>query len=93
MVELEEVPAVLKSCVILPVYKGGSKDPLDVNSYRGITLTSVVAKLLEILVLERMNPLLSEANFPHVNQTAYVRSVSCADAIFETKEAIALQRW
>ena len=39
--------------MVVPVYKGGGKDPLKVNSYRGITLsTSVMAKVLEFLLLE-----------------------------------------
>ena len=31
---------------------------------------------------------LKEAGFPHSSQTAYQRSVSCADAIFSTQEAL-----
>ena len=38
--ELEQIPAALKLGITVPVYKGGGKDPLDVNSYRGITLNS-----------------------------------------------------
>ena len=74
---------------ITPVYKGGGKDPLDKNSYRGITVTSVLAKLLEYLILERLNVVLLESGVPHVNQTAYRRHVGCADAIFVTQETIA----
>ena len=40
------------------------------NSYWGVTLTSVIAKVLESLVLERMQDILIEAGVPHVNQTA-----------------------
>ena len=32
---------MLKSGVVVPVYKGGGKDPKSVHSYRGVTLTSV----------------------------------------------------
>ena len=48
IVELESVPAVLKRGVVVPVYKGGGKDPMKVDSYRGITLTSMIAKSLGI---------------------------------------------
>ena len=34
VVDLEVVPSVLKSGILVPVYKGGGKDPMDVNSYR-----------------------------------------------------------
>ena len=45
IMELEQIPAALKLGITVPVYKGGGKDPLDVNSYRGITLNSVISKV------------------------------------------------
>ena len=89
VVELEVVPGVLKRGVVVPVYKSGGKDPLKLDSYRGVTLTSMVGKVLEFLLLERMRMVFLEENLPHVNQTAYQKSVSCADAIFATQEVIA----
>ena len=89
VVELEVVPDVLKRGLIVPVYKGGGKDPLSVDSYRGVTLTSMVAKVLEFLVLQRLQPVFMEAGLPHVNQSAYRKAVSCANAIFATQEIIA----
>ena len=85
---LESIPPSLKLGVIIPVYKGKGHDPLDPNSYRGITLTSVLSKCLEKILLHRMEMPLKEAGFPHSSQTAYQRSVSCADAIFSTQEAL-----
>ena len=75
----------VESLKTIPVYKGGGKDPLDVNSYRGITLNSVISKVLELLILERLDPLFTDAGLPHPNQSAYRRNVSCADAIFATQ--------
>ena len=89
VVELEVVPDVLKQGLIVPVYKGGGKDPLRVDSYRGVTLTSMVAKVLEFLFLERLQLVFMETGLPHVNQSAYRKAVSCADAIFATQEIIA----
>ena len=48
VVELEVVLEILKRGLVMPVYKGGGKD-LRVGSYRGVTLTSMVAKVLEFL--------------------------------------------
>ena len=62
--------------------------PLDTNSYRGVTLTSVLAKVLETLTLMRMQFHFSERKIPHLNQTAYRKGVSCAEAIFSTMEVI-----
>ena len=88
-VELESVPTVLKKGVAVPVYKGGGKDPMKMDSYRGITLTSMVAKVLEFLLLERLESIFLEAGLPHINQSAYRKGVSCGDAVFATQEVIA----
>ena len=53
-IDLESVPDSLKRGVVVLVYKGSGKDPLQVESYRGVTLSSVVTKVLEFLVLERL---------------------------------------
>ena len=88
VVDVEQIPTCLKLGITIPVYKGGGKDPLNVNSYRGITLNSVISKVLETLILNRLEPLFMEAGLPHPNQSAYRKSVSCADAIFATQEVI-----
>ena len=56
-----------------PVYKAGGKDPLEADSYRGITLTSVWAKLLESPIVQRLVPLMDDLCLSHVNQTGYRR--------------------
>ena len=86
IIRLEVIPDALKVGNIVPIYKGGGKDPLDVHSYRGITLTSGVAKVLEFLLLDRLKLVLLEAGLPHINQSAYMSNVSCTD---DTQEVVA----
>ena len=69
IIELECVPESLKVGIVTPLYKGGGKNPLDRNSYRGITLSLVLAKVLESLILVRLKIVLAESGFPHMNQT------------------------
>ena len=45
----EGIPDIMKRGKLVPVYKGGGKDPLKTDSYRGIILTSIVVKVLEFL--------------------------------------------
>jgi len=73
IIEREVVPEVLKMGDIVLVYKGGGKDPLRMDSYCGITLTSVIAKVLESLVLERMQDILKEAGIPHINHAVGIQ--------------------
>ena len=65
----------LKQGITVPVYKSGGKDPLNVNSYRSITINSVISKVLETLILNRFEPLFMDAGVPHPNQSAYRKSV------------------
>ena len=88
IVNFEAIPTQFKVDIIVPIYKGKGKDPLLPGSYRGITLTSVIAKTFEYLFLDRMLPVLSDNYVPHLNQTAYQRRVSCADATFSCQEII-----
>ena len=74
--------------MIVPVHKGKGRDPLNCNNYRGITLTSVLSKCLEVIILERLLSLFVDIGFPHPSQTAYQRGLSCIDAIFSTQETI-----
>ena len=71
IVDFEAIPSQFKVGIIVPIYKCKRKDPLIPGSYRGITLTSVIAKIFEYLLLDRMLPLLSDNCVRHLNQTAY----------------------
>ena len=59
------------------------------DSYWGVMLSSIEDKILEFLCLVRPEVVFFGANLPHVNQTAYQWSVSCADTTFTTQEVIA----
>ena len=86
IIALEEIPTCLNERLIIPVYKGNGKDPLLPDSYRGITLSSVITKLFEIVLLQRLTPFLEEVEFPDFSPTAYQKGISCSDAIFEMQE-------
>ena len=38
IIELEAIPDFMKMGLVVPVYKGGGKDPMKMDSYRGITI-------------------------------------------------------
>ena len=60
----------------------------SIGDRNGIVLTSVWAKLLEILILQRLLPIMVDLDLPHINQTGYRKGNSCADAIFAILEVI-----
>ena len=88
IIELETIPDHLNLAIVTPVYKGSGRDPLDQGSYRGISVTPVITKLLELLILARLEPHLEELGVPHPNQSGYRKHTSCADAICSTAELI-----
>ena len=70
---------------------GGAKHPLKSYSYlncmyREVSLTSMVAKILDILLLEHWVLAFLEAGLPHDNQIRYRREVSCADVISKSRD-------
>ena len=48
VVDMEVVPSTLKSGIVVLVYKGGGKNPVLADSYRGVTLSSVFAKVKRV---------------------------------------------
>ena len=90
IVELEMIPDFMKKGSVVPVYKGGSKDPMRMDNYRGITIAPVLSKVLEFLILGRLQDAIQMPGMPHINQTAYKKKTSCADAIFASLEMISV---
>ena len=69
---LEDVPQCMKDGLVIPVHKGQGKNLLQVNSYRGITLSPVLSKIFEIVLLQRLSPL-QDSGSPDILQTVYQR--------------------
>ena len=46
IIRLEKFPHVFKESITIPLYKGGNKCKMDRNNYRGITIQSIVCKIL-----------------------------------------------
>ena len=63
ILELHYVPKSFCSSTILPLFKGGSKNPTDPGSYRGISLSSNLSKVFEHTLM----PLLSADLLPSIH--------------------------
>ena len=88
MIRITYIPKSLKQSLIIPVYKGGNKPKDSVNSYRGISLTPVINKVFEKLVLNRIKPWLTKHNFPPPLQQAFREKTDCVSLSFAVQEAI-----
>lgn len=88
IIQCETIPSYLSSAILVPIYKGKGRNPLMTTSYRGISLTSVIVKLFEYILLQRMTPILSDRGIPHYTQTAFQKGISCADPTEVVQEAV-----
>ena len=67
----------LKKGLILPFHKGKGKDTQDPKNYRGITLTSTFAKLLELVLKPSMDKSLKADCIPDEQQFGFQKNHSC----------------
>jgi hypothetical protein len=84
MLQSRHIPAPFKTGTVLPILKK-RKDPLDPGSYRGITITSVLGKALENIILDRMSPHQSQSQL----QFGFTKGKSPLMAALLSSEVIA----
>ncbi|XP_063431682.1 uncharacterized protein LOC134714370 [Mytilus trossulus] len=86
IIQTRYTPLDWKTSVIIPLFKGGHKNKTDPNSYRGISLTSCIAKIFEKSLYPRFDSL--HIKFPHQSQMAYQKELSSIHASFNLQEPI-----
>jgi hypothetical protein len=79
------IPAMLKSGTLTPVLKKG-KDQTDPSNYRGITVTSIIMKVVEKAWLLRAAPIINEKQNPM--QRGFTKASSSMNAALLVSEAI-----
>ncbi|XP_063956703.1 uncharacterized protein LOC135154472 [Lytechinus pictus] len=71
------IPSSLKDALIIPLHKGKGKPIHDPSSYRGISLTSCMSKLLENVLKPHIEKPLSSVNVPDELQFGFQAGKSC----------------
>ena len=82
------LPAMMRSGCLTPVLKKGIPPPLDPGSYRGITVTSILAKTLEHVMLQKHQESLTQSEL----QFGFTKSRNPVMAALVLTEAIAEAR-
>ena len=80
-VQKGKVPAAWKDANVVPIYKGSGKPKDDVGSYRPVSLTSVLGKVLEKLISTRMMDYLNENNILSDNQFGFRNGRNCEQVL------------
>ena len=79
------IPDIIKTGILTPVLKKG-KDPTKTSNYRGITVTSIIMKVIEKAWLLRAIPTLMEQQNPM--QRGFTQSSSSINAALLVSEAL-----
>lgn len=72
-------PTSLKSSIIIPIFKSGSRD--SVTNYRPIALLPSLSKIIEKIINTRLIGFLDKHNFFSSNQYGFRKKLSTSDAI------------
>ena len=91
IIQYEYVPVNFRRGIQIPLYKGKNAPPLDTNSYRGITLLSILNKLFEVLIWQRMEGWWNETQVISELQGACRKGVSCIHTAMLLQETIATE--
>jgi len=82
------IPRAFKHSVIIPLYKGKHKPKNVVGSYRGVSLSPILNKVLEKVILLRLKPWLATKDFPPPLQQAGRDKTNCVCLSYVVQEAI-----
>ena len=91
IVRQEYIPINFRRGIQIPLYKGKNAPPLDTNSYRGITLLSILNKLFEVLIWGRMEGWWNETQVISPLQGACRKGVSCVHTAMLLQETVATE--
>ena len=72
-----QVPSAWKEANVVPIYKGSGKPKDDVSSYRPVSLTSIVGKVMEKLVSSRLMNYVNENGILSDNQFGFRSGRNC----------------
>ena len=86
----EVIPDSRKRGIIVPIYKGHNKGKSALESYRPVTLLSVILKVFEKVLHNRITLYLSKSNIisPNIQQQGFQTNFSCITAAYTVQEEI-----
>ena len=84
-IECEEIPSMWKLAYIIPVHKKKGSY-LDADNYRGISLTCILSKIYEKILVDYILDEMSHTLSPH--QHGFRKGKSCLSNLLETMEQI-----
>ena len=87
-----DLPDEFKLGHVIPILKPGKTDTSLPSSYRGITLTSMLSKVLEKVVYNQVNTFLNDTHALNEQQYGFRKGRSCVDLLTATVDDWLLAR-
>lgn len=86
----ERLPDTWRTSILIPIFKGKGKTKTDPNSYRPVSLLPCFCKLLEKVILSRLNThvVTNNMTFPSAQQQGFQKGLSCITTCFTLQETI-----
>ncbi len=88
IIRTETLPTDFVKGVTIPLFKGGKKDPLDRDDYRGITIQNVLCKIYDNIILLRCQKVLQEKLGICEIQFACKKGLSSVNASLSLQETV-----
>ena len=88
----EQYPGLLKKGLAVPLFKGGEKDPLERNDFRGITIQSVICKVFDTIVFYRSVNTIKQHVDVCKTQAACEKALSSLNSSLLLQETVAHNR-
>ena len=84
-----KIPEDWKKGIITPIYKGGNKSRSSAESYRPVSLTSVVCKIMEHIIFSHVMTHLEKDSTLHDSQHGFRKQRSCETQLLSTIDKFA----
>ena len=81
-------PEIWKKAKIIPIIKSGTQNSHEVTQYRPISLLNIGGKILEKVLINRINHHIHSTEYLNRNQYGFIPRTSTIDAIRDVKEFI-----
>lgn len=90
LTKLECIPDEWNKGIIIPIFKKG--DQMDLNNYRGITLTSCISKVYNRIISQTVSKFVEDNNILTEVQGSFRKDRRCEDHVFTLKSIIAARK-
>ena len=88
IIKLEVLPLDFVKSVTIPLFKGGKKDPLEKDNYRGITIQNVICKIYDNIIMLRADKIIRSKIGICNTQFACSKGLSSVNASLTLQETV-----